>query len=603
MKESEVSFVKKHASAVVCLMAVICAGGALLLFEHELLWRVQELDLWLGSCQFIQEKMVVPGGLLMWIGAWCTQFFFYPWLGVLLLCACWLLLMWLTKRAFRIPDHWSVMTLVPVALLLITIVDLGYWIFVLKLQGHCFVATIGLIAAVALVWVYRSLPDNVFLRAAFIIVCGIVGYPLLGVYGLAAVLLMGLSRKPFSITLSSLSVITAVAIPLLAYRFVYYETSLAGIYRAALPLYTITDTHWAYYIPFCLLALFYIGLTLFPLPAENTLKLRWLPSLSLLILISAGVYFSWFKDENFHRELSMNHAISDLDWQRVLDEAAKQKDEPTRAIVIMKDLALARLGRLGDEMYQYRNGSKAIRAPFPMRLLMSAGPLVYYHYGMPNCCSRICMEMGVEFGWNVEYFKYMARCAILNGEDQLARKYLDILGQTLFAAHWAEETGKLVGREELVRNDPEMAYITHMMCYDNLLTSDDGFVESFVMKTLAASKKTDDPIFLEQCMLASLRIRDLELFWKRLGIYAKLHPNQQLPVHYQEAALLCLVLHGQSTAEWPFDTSVRESYRMFNEMAGRYDDQEIGAVREALFPLFGRTFFYEYYLMANLPEY
>ena len=148
-----------------------------------------------------------------------------------------------------------------------------------------------------------------------------------------------------------------------------------------------------------------------------------------------------------------------------------------------------------------------------------------------------------------------------------------------------------------------MAFITHMMCYDNRLTSDNGYVESFVMNRLAESKKTDDPIFLEQTLLASLWARDLDLFWKRLGVYAKQHPNKQLPVHYQEAALLYLSLKGQNTAEWPFDTSVRESYRMFNELMPSYNHEDIRAVREAIYPLFGRTFYYEYYLMNNLPQY
>ena len=38
---------------------------------------------------------------------------------------------------------WTAVLLIPVALLLIMDVDLGYWIYYLKLRGHFFAATIG----------------------------------------------------------------------------------------------------------------------------------------------------------------------------------------------------------------------------------------------------------------------------------------------------------------------------------------------------------------------------------------------------------------------------------------------------------------------------
>ena len=63
--------------------------------------------------------MVVPGGMLSYLGAFFSQHFYYPWIGVILLCGWWLLLMWLTEQAFNIPDKWKVLTLIPVAILLV----------------------------------------------------------------------------------------------------------------------------------------------------------------------------------------------------------------------------------------------------------------------------------------------------------------------------------------------------------------------------------------------------------------------------------------------------------------------------------------------------
>ena len=614
--------IRKHYISVLLVVGLALIGAALLWFESELLWKAQEMNLWLSSSMFLRQQMVVAGGLLTWVGTLFTQFFFYPWLGVALLCCWWLLLMWLTHRTFRIQRAWNMILLLPVALLLITIVDMGYWIYLLKLQGHFFVTTIGTTVAVALLWAYRAVVEQsrtkvtMVLRAVFIAVTCIVGYPLLGIYALVAALLMGLwswrltstDRKQQALTDSVVAVVSVVAVPLLFYRYVYYETSIENIYRVGLPLYTVTESYPSFYIPFVLLALFYGALTLMSTDSKNSLPERRAkrePVFSFLfsLLLALSIYFSWYKDGNFHHELTMQHAIARLDWQGVLNEAAKQKEEPTRAIVMMRNLALARLGRQGDEMYRYRNGSKKSNAPFTMRLLIVAGPLIYYHYGLPNCCTRLSMEMGVEYGWRVEYYKYLARCAILNDEQQLARKYLGILRQTLFFDRWAENVGKLIGHEDLICSHPETAFITHMMHYDNHLTSDRGFVERLLMQELSVSTYADDPIFQEQTLLASMWTKDVKLFWTHLIDYAKLHPDVQIPVHYQEAALLYGSLEGRKDLDsWPFDPSVRESYRSFREITPHYENMEVATVREALYPLFGSTFYYDYYLMNNLPQ-
>ena len=173
------------------LLALILIAASLLFFESEFLWKTQELNLFLTTPDFFCQQMVVSGGLLTYLGTFLTQFLAIPWLGVLMLCALWFLIMWLTRRAFRVSDRWSVLMLIPVALILITIVDMGYWVYLLKLRGHFFVTTLGVTAVVALLWAFRSLPSRWGLRAIFIVLTCLAGYPLLGIYALAAAVVMG----------------------------------------------------------------------------------------------------------------------------------------------------------------------------------------------------------------------------------------------------------------------------------------------------------------------------------------------------------------------------------------------------------------------------
>ena len=587
------------------LVALLIITGALLMYESDFLWKLQDQNLFLDTKLFFNEQMVVPGGLLSWMGTYLTQYFYYPWLGTVLLCLCWLLMMWFTKRAFRLSNQWSALTLVPVALLLLTIVDMGYWVYILKLPGHVFVGTLGTTAVAGLLWAFRALPQRFGLRLLFIVITALLGFPFLGIYGLGATLLMGIFiwnlEQPLwqKIAGSVLALASAAIVPQLCYHLVYYQTNLANIYYAALPLFFVTEEYHAYYLPYYGLALFFVLMV----TGEGLCKhitlgkfQKWIVLGTQVLLVAGlawGVSHFWYKDENFHHELKMQRCIEQNDWQGVVAEGALQQDEPTRAIVMMRNLALSRLGRQGNEMYLYKNGSKRYEAPFDMRLMLCAGPLMYYQYGMLNYCNRLSTEMGVEFGWRVSNLKLLAKCTILNKEDSEARKYLNLLKHTTFYADWAEKA----------REMEELKTVARMMHYPNMLTSDGGYIEKFLMNRLAECTYADDPYFLEQTLLASLFTKDMGQFWYHFQDYSNLHPKDPMPRYFQEAAYLYGKLEGRPYIDqMPFDQSVKQSFESFMQAAERFDDTDVEYAREGL-KAFCHTYYYDYYLMRELPEY
>lgn len=586
-------------------LALAAIALALLCCEDHLLWKLQEHNLFLASSIFFHEQMLVPGGWLSWAGSFLTQFFYYPLIGVLLLCGWWWLLMWLLKRAFQLPDQWSSVLLVPVGLLLLTIVDMGYWVYVLKLQGHAFVATMGATAVAALLWAFRVLPNRFGMRPLLIGITCALGYPLLGIYALAAALLMGIwswRLKQMAWLNSLIAVVGVIAVPLICYRTIFYQTNLANIYYAALPLFYVTEEYHAYYLPYYLLAAFFLLLTIVPVKPIKPLK-AYIAQGVLTVALLTGVVWFWYKDDNFHRELAMQHSIEQQDWQQVLKEASAQEDEPTRAIVMMKNLALARLGRQGDDMYNYPNGSKRYEAPFDMRLMLVVGPLMYYQYGMTNYCMRLSTEMGVEFGWRMENLKLLAKCAILNGEQQHALKYIGLLRQTTFGKEWADKAQQLMGDSAAIVRDAEMGFITHMMHYPSRLSSDKGNIERFLMETLAMGVFTNDALYQEQSLLASLWTKDIQQFWVHFQNYLKLHPKERIPRYYQEAAYLYAMIEGREGIDRiPLDASVKQSFDQFMQYASRYENADVEVAREGL-RFFRHTYYYDYYLMSQLPEY
>ena len=71
---------------VLAAVSLIAVYGALLLFESDVLYRIEELSLFLYTPLFFKQQLVVAGGMLAYLGTYFTQYFYHPWLGALLFC-------------------------------------------------------------------------------------------------------------------------------------------------------------------------------------------------------------------------------------------------------------------------------------------------------------------------------------------------------------------------------------------------------------------------------------------------------------------------------------------------------------------------------------
>ena len=652
------------------IVTLIAVATVLLFFEADLLWKVQQHNAFFYSDLFFKQMMVVPGGLLSWLGSLFTQFFYYPWLGVVILCAWWWLLMWLTKRAFNIPTEWSVLTLIPVAILIIANLCLGYWVYLIKLPGYFYVPTLGATAGMALLWGFRKTLDfgaltsdhrqktsdfrpqtsdkrlqtkdfrlqtRWWMPVAYILIVTIVCYPLMGIYALASVVLMGVvslrrSSKFFTFHSSLLPFFTALmsvcVVPLIYYRNVYYQTNRIYIYTTGLPAFSVSEDYPDYYIPYYCLAACFLLLTVIychkwkeksavedaraPKVKKEGQKqgkrtrtstlLRWLLQGCIFVATAGCVYHFWYKDDNFHHELRMQRCVEQADWEGVIEEGTRQDCEPTRAIVMMHNLALSRLGRQCSEMYKFRKGSSKPSTPLPVYMYHVAGRMMLYQYGMVNECHRICMEDGVEMGWSAELLQYLARCAIINKETQAARKFLDLLRQTQFYGKWADHAEQLLDDPKQLAKDNETGPITHMLHYNDRLEAVSGFVEKFLMTTLA-QHDADDLYFQEQAVLGALWTRDPSYFWPRIQHYIELS-NGSAPRIFQEALWLFGNLEGvEGMDQWTLEPGVKESFNAFMQMMQQYKKTPNALMKNQIMARFGDTYYFEYFFLKNITYY
>ncbi len=644
---------------IVIIAIIAVFAFKLISSESETLLRAQELNLWLPTGLYWKTLMQYPGGAASWFATYLTQYFYYPWLGVGILCGLWLIICGLLAWSFRLKGPWVALTaLVPLALLA-CFTQTGYWIYYQKLQGHLFVPTVGVLFATLCLVFQRLLSDYLPIRIAryarlvwMALVC-ILGYPFFGAWALGATGLLGTLPPPsllrreqlpsvdksqqtstvFTPSLigragggSLFALILIAAIPQIYYQQLFEMTEHGFIYVAAMPSFRYgKEVFTIYRLPYYAIILSFLILAIigWVRGVFATDKLRpWLQSLITIILLFLaifGVSKAWYHDANFQKELGMNRAIEELDWERVLTIARDGSStvKPTRQMVLYKNLALFRLGRAGNEMFFYPEGAVQQNAPWKVRITQVGGKLIYYHYGKENFCYRWCMEDGVEFGWKAETLKFMARTSILNREWSVARKYLNLLKQTTFHRAWAEHYEKylatpdafdlkkleasIAAKKPLLdeRGMKEFEPILHLMTYPDRLDGDNTLVEMYLLQTFARGNG-DDPLFQEMTLICALIMKDIDLFWPRFMKFASMHPDLHMPLHFQEAAYLYGHLENKvDISHMPFDKNVRDTYdrfMKFNEQCGPMTEEQKAI---AFYPQFGNTFYYFYFLVRN----
>ena len=609
---------KKRLPAILALCATTAflavIAFLLLRYESTVLFCAQELSLFLYTKSFFQHCMTMPGGLLSYLGTYFTQYFYEPAAGVAWLCAWWALVVGLTQYAFRIPARWIVLSFIPVAMLLSINVSLGYWIFFLKLRGFLFAATIGTACAIGLAGLFRHLTASRFhADTVFLALTVVLGYLLLGGYALFTALLMLVfswqqQSHSKAIANSAIGIALSVVIPLLCYRYVYHETHIDDIFRVGFPRYEYIDVADSrLYIPFAVLGIFLLILPFLSsrLSRKPVKTPVWaLASVVMLALSGVFVWKSWFKDDNFHRELEMRHCIENLQWEKVLDLAAEETDEPTRALVMMKNLALFRLGRQSDDMCNYRNGSKKHNSVIDINLAQTFGSMLYFHYGRENYCHRWCFENGVEYGWRIENYIYLAKSSLLNGEVKLAKKYLGIMKHTKFYREWAEKYEVMANAPKKMAEDEEFSQIIPMMDYDNELNVDDEMAEMYLMRNYIFNEQKNIKT-KEMAVLACLQMHDMQNFWPCFFAYAEALGDQHMPRLFQEAAYMFGQYKGSGidTSTMPFDQSVKDTFDQFMRIYGQYDNLPPERLVPVLSPQFGHTYYYDYFIFRDITTY
>ena len=503
--------------------------------QGNLLFMAQEFNPFLGTTAYFDQIVCHPGGLREWVGDWLTQLFYYPWLGATVQVILWAIGVIALVKAFRLKRSMQSLTLIPVIALLASMTQLGYWTFCLKTPSYWMGPTVGFVCVSLAMWLYTSL--NGVGRIIMLPLWILIGFPVLGWYatlGLVAMLLMGpmASQGFFQHWPRWLTVATGLSAFSLAAITLYYQDSTSLHWREPLLLYGFHHVEIPeassilMEVPFRVMAGVIVALPIvshlrrFRIVANH----GWIISIPLLLAALYGGMMLNYRNVNFHTELALMKNLENGEWKEMLQTIGQQKQRPTREMVMMKDVALAQIGQLGEKAFAYdvRAVRPQMASGVPIHMAHSAGMYFYYWLGLPNYAYMWCMENGIEYGLSPYLLKLMYRCAKINGEEVLAQKYKALLQTTLFHG-------------DIELTEAECVAVSRFIPNVNLLSNDKGFPEGFVMKQLA-HVQYNTPVAQQLALHYAMLIKNKDAFEIALAHYKTLVGEETaLPRYVQEA--------------------------------------------------------------------
>ena len=544
------------------LLAFISFTLYILYINQEVFYTAHERSEFIYGAPFFHTLLSKPFGLMQYIGAWLTQLFCHPAIGVGVLVAIWTLVCFVGAKAFRLRESAIALMLLPVACLLTSVVDLGYWIYISTIRGYWFSQSVGYLVMLLLLWAARSTPRKWHLAWYLFGVCA---YPVLGWFALLFILCLVVSDKPTWRELLGLFLLFCTAS--IWHTQLYSNLNSEDVMLAGFPRFvTPSDTSERPSIPFWVLGAVSVLIPLFGRLGNWSFGRlgNWLfgrlgnwsfGRLGLpVVCAAAGIVFTssfMYCDRNYIDEMRMVRYASNDDWQKVLTMAEKNK-KPTSTMIFLKNIALMNEGGLLDRAFKLGNDAASINNPDSLHvtLLDIASPLVYYNYGMMNEAIRLNFENAIQAGFSPFYLKMLTRCALAVGDEKLVERYTTLLHHLPFYDDWqpAPASEKI---KELQK------------CYPDELTGVENS-DSYLVNSISLWYESDSKVVSEQALLYAMLRCDSRRFWASLRNYVKLHLDEEFPLHAMEAYILYMdKAPEEKRIMLPVEQSVYERYKRF----------------------------------------
>ena len=448
---------KKFLSKYAPLLLTLAFGLMVFLFwgvRYPFALTYQEqLQMFLFDSDYFCGRMAEPGGFARYVAEFLVQFYNGVAIGALILALLYMLLQRLTWRLMKAERGYYLLSFIPAIILWYAMGDENVML--------TYVVALVLAMAAALGW--RRLSCALWVKWVLALVLIPVLYWLLG----PVVLLVAVLMLPFSVAIPA--VVYALALMLLSAHYLPFPMSriILGI-----SYYRVPEV-----IPYSLMAVLLVIALLALFSRKLPQPKRWMVYalavvVALLLIVPQKLGF----DTRKYDLIEYDHLVRVNDWNSIIRKAEKQMPDLPMS-VSATNLALGMTNQLGERAFDfYQRGTQGLLPKFERNFATSqlTGE-IYFHLGLVNTAQRFAfesMEAIPNYNKSARVVKRLAETNLINGQYEVARKYLQMLEKTIFYRPWAQRTMAMLGDEKAINAHPLYGTLRQYRLQEDLLFSE-----------------------------------------------------------------------------------------------------------------------------------
>ncbi len=544
------------------------------IFYSSHLHYQEQFQLFLFDALYWQERISIPGGLADYLGEFITQFYYNSWIGAALISILLVAvqqLIWFISKGFKRADSFYPLTLLP---------SIAIWAFLCD-ENAMLSFVIAIIISLVFTLFYSKINLNIIRISYGVLLLPLLYWCIGSAFYIAVILIVfhewfitAKSKKVFlALLLTIVLVAISIACPLLAQKWIQYP--LANLFTG------INYYRFPAVLPYTVLVIFFLAIFIPPLFIILPAKLKKhgnIVIIAQMISLIGIAYLSISFTTNSAKEeaLEYDYLVRTQKWSEVIKKAEKKSPTSPFSVTCL-NLALAKTNQLGDRMFTfYQNGVEGLLPVF-QRDFTSPLPTseAYYHLGMINTAQRYtfeAMEAIPNFRKSARAYKRLAETNLINGQYEVAAKYLYALSQTLFYKKWAEETLTYLYNEEKINKHPEWGKLRRLRYQEDFLFSP---TEQDIMLGLLVQHNKENKMAFEYMLAHTLLSKNIDSFMRYYPLGKDLSYNH-IPRSYQE--LLVFVWTQQNKSfdgmPWSISESVKQSVTDFARIYIKQPDAE-----------------------------
>lgn len=547
--------ITRNVSLVSGLLFWIFSFTYLAVSYRYLLEMTENLSLFVYDVPFFLSKVSQPGGILLYISCFFTQFTYYPWLGAIIITAFLQLIQWLTHKSFLFTRKYLIFSYIPSFLLLIIITDAGRSLYLMSHVEYIFTNILGLFAFLLAYYCYTRIE---FKKNRITYLCCVLPFLFFCISGSSAIYFcvlvflsgfMGLKQK------------RELAAPLLVFGLyfasffvsVYFIYPYSAYYQVLFGIHPIfsSDQGPGNLTPHLILSVYFLLMFIiqqfFPWGNKIQSYPRWtytnLIGLFLLCIITASMANGY---DDFRYEMVIDRSIQDKNYNRAL-RVGKDAPHPTREMTVLRNFALAQSGQMGEKLFEYTQnfGSDGLFLDYvDNKPAHPVGSSIYFYLGAQKQALRWSVKNYLEKESSFRMVSNFLPMAIVDEDWITVAKIGGKLKKTLFHKDLGQEAEDLSAHHTLTDKYKDLEDIKRRVSTKLYVFPKRGEYDTFLNRFY--HENPQNPVAFDYYMASLLLEKKLNRFVSEVSAYSSFY-QKALPKHYKEALLLNNYLHPDST--------------------------------------------------------